>query len=604
MVRSLPLVVCTILCSMVIAGLGSIGLARTWSDASGKFKVDADLVSVDENQVTLRRTDGKVVHLPIDKLSQADQDFLAKKPGHSPVGPADTTPAVAPPVVNPPATSSPAFGTPAVPSSDSAASKPVNVKQDAKQIAATELTVNDLYKTDLASAKTPQQKADLARKMVQVGASETKSDVKFVLARKGAELAASAGNTQLTFAGMSGVEAACDDSLPIWIDCLEILLAHSPDDVVPPSEKIDSLISDAVAKDNFVAAAKLASMSGAIARLTKDPSQLMAAKFKATEVAAAKDESRKFAAAQEQLKQNPADSAAKAAAGRYLCLVRRDWDHGLPLLNESNDKALQPIAAAELKANKTPAELAALGDAWVAAAKKMPLHTAAQERGMFWYRQALPSATGLTKIKLEKELAGHELKVGIDLISKFDIQRDVVDGAWILDHHTITCPRPGGIPRIMFPVPEDMSHYELLVEFTDFAPAGGLHIFFPVGNRSTSLVLEAIRRCDGLETVNGQNSMGPQNPATSKPSSMVQNQRIAVVIDVLVKGDNAEIEVQTNKRKIISWKGAINQLGAFSSWAPPQRDRIGISLMNGSWAIHTVRLVTMKAAAAAGDAGQ
>ena len=50
---------------------------RTWSDKSGKYKLDAQLVAKVDDKVVLKRHDnGDVITLPIDKLSPADQDFL------------------------------------------------------------------------------------------------------------------------------------------------------------------------------------------------------------------------------------------------------------------------------------------------------------------------------------------------------------------------------------------------------------------------------------------------------------------------------------------------------------------------------------------------
>jgi hypothetical protein len=49
---------------------------RTWTDASGEFKVEAVLVKVDEDSVTLRRKDGKVITIPVSRLSKDDQELL------------------------------------------------------------------------------------------------------------------------------------------------------------------------------------------------------------------------------------------------------------------------------------------------------------------------------------------------------------------------------------------------------------------------------------------------------------------------------------------------------------------------------------------------
>ena len=50
--------------------------ARTWTDVTGKFTIEADLVAVEGEQVRLKKTDGTIVTLPINKLSLADRRFL------------------------------------------------------------------------------------------------------------------------------------------------------------------------------------------------------------------------------------------------------------------------------------------------------------------------------------------------------------------------------------------------------------------------------------------------------------------------------------------------------------------------------------------------
>lgn len=43
--------------------------AMQWVDNTGKFKVDAEFVRIDGNQVVLKRTDGKEIKIPFDRLS-------------------------------------------------------------------------------------------------------------------------------------------------------------------------------------------------------------------------------------------------------------------------------------------------------------------------------------------------------------------------------------------------------------------------------------------------------------------------------------------------------------------------------------------------------
>lgn len=49
---------------------------RTWTDSTGKFKIDAELIAVENGNVKLQRPDGKIVTMAIVKLSPADQALV------------------------------------------------------------------------------------------------------------------------------------------------------------------------------------------------------------------------------------------------------------------------------------------------------------------------------------------------------------------------------------------------------------------------------------------------------------------------------------------------------------------------------------------------
>ena len=77
--RLIALAVLAMLTSVVVAG----GDIRTWSDATGKFKIEAKFMSQDKGKVTLEGKDGKRFEIEVGKLSAADQKHLAelgKKP--------------------------------------------------------------------------------------------------------------------------------------------------------------------------------------------------------------------------------------------------------------------------------------------------------------------------------------------------------------------------------------------------------------------------------------------------------------------------------------------------------------------------------------------
>lgn len=56
---------------------------RVWTDASGQHRVEAILIKLEDGKVVLRRRDGRVVALPLEKLSRQDQDYV-RRCGDSP----------------------------------------------------------------------------------------------------------------------------------------------------------------------------------------------------------------------------------------------------------------------------------------------------------------------------------------------------------------------------------------------------------------------------------------------------------------------------------------------------------------------------------------
>lgn len=64
--------------------LPSALFAKTWTDSSGTYTIEAELEKLDGNVVHLKKPDSNIIKVPLDKLSKADQAFarqqLAAKP--------------------------------------------------------------------------------------------------------------------------------------------------------------------------------------------------------------------------------------------------------------------------------------------------------------------------------------------------------------------------------------------------------------------------------------------------------------------------------------------------------------------------------------------
>ncbi len=65
-----------VVCSFAVLYLASAGEAREWTDVTGKYKIEADLVAFDDESVVLRRADKQLGTVPIEKLSEKDREYL------------------------------------------------------------------------------------------------------------------------------------------------------------------------------------------------------------------------------------------------------------------------------------------------------------------------------------------------------------------------------------------------------------------------------------------------------------------------------------------------------------------------------------------------
>lgn len=60
----------------VVGLLATSGLARPWSDATGKHRTEAELVEQLADKVRLKTPAGKIIEVPLERLSAADREYL------------------------------------------------------------------------------------------------------------------------------------------------------------------------------------------------------------------------------------------------------------------------------------------------------------------------------------------------------------------------------------------------------------------------------------------------------------------------------------------------------------------------------------------------
>lgn len=107
------------------------------------------------------------------------------------------------------------------------------------------------------------------------------------------------------------------------------------------------------------------------------------------------------------IKQNPDDPALNLTVGKYMILYRGNWPTGMTMLAKSSDEALAAVSKADLAGPSDTKSQMAVGDQWWKLASDYSAieQRSLEERAKYWYRKALPSASGIQRSLITKRLS-------------------------------------------------------------------------------------------------------------------------------------------------------------------------------------------------------
>jgi hypothetical protein len=246
--------------------------------------------------------------------------------------------------------------------------------------------VRDAYSADYNS-----DKAALAEKLIQKAKETQDPTDRLALLWEAKNVAAEAFQRELAFEVIDEIASRYD-----------ISAAQAKADIVKQAAKAARtveqkrslaeaallIVDDAIAEDNFEIAKTMIRGAGQLIRVKE-----IATKNKELEAA-----SKAYAEAKEAmdtLKTKPNDPDANLSVGKYLCLVKGDWDNGLSMLKKSDNTKWKALAERDMKRAEVPADQLKLGDAWWGISKT---------RAIYWYKQALPGLLPAQREKIRKRL--------------------------------------------------------------------------------------------------------------------------------------------------------------------------------------------------------
>jgi hypothetical protein len=268
--------------------------------------------------------------------------------------------------------------------------------------------IAELFQTDLARIRNADQEAAYAVKLLDSAAQTTDDPAgRFELFEEARTAAAHAGDGETAMRAVSQIsDAYRADGLGLAAQTLSVVVAHAgARSATRALPLIDDFVAQSIAADRFDLATLGATLALDAARRSRDAGLTARAEASAKELDTLKAAYQDVPAARAKLAQNPTDSDANLAVGRYYCLYKADWDALVPM-SRGSDAALKELAARDLAAGTDSHAMKLAADGWwdwAAEQSGLPRQNA-RARAVYWYQKALPQLEGLSKL-----LADHRI---------------------------------------------------------------------------------------------------------------------------------------------------------------------------------------------------
>jgi hypothetical protein len=340
--------------------------------------------------------------------------------------------------------------------------------------------VQDVFGKDIASAKTSDERTTLANQMLTAATTGSAANA-FKLLETAASLAASPDSSKPPKRNVPLFLDAVDQ----WIATFEVPSATlaaalqkaagvlSEDDAKSFYERMRPWLDGALGQDDYERANALVPILGRVARFTKTAGTIQEADQVKADIQAAQGVFRSSRAAAEALKTAPDNPDAAYKVGVYLAYYKGNWDAGLPLLSKAASETVKTAARMDLAKPTEAKSQLELADTWWAVAdnEKVPLAQGnIRSHAGTWYAEAVPSLTGLDKVKAEKRRAEAERNRDVGAIGR---SKPFQDGIWVMKWDS------GVVDRLTV----------LNGKLTDFSPGGGPKLAITALNSPPGLVV-------------------------------------------------------------------------------------------------------------------
>jgi|GEM_PF-1430100 hypothetical protein len=273
--------------------------------------------------------------------------------------------------------------------------------------------IRELFERDYKAAQKPEEKSKLAETLYKLG-TETRDNpaAQYMLFVEARNLALESGNKHILDRSLRKIAQNFEVDLAELSAAVfeEAAKRSRPTTANQAAAQVAAdLASEAFARDKLPEAIRLAQAARELAGKASDTLTVKRAAALRRRYEDFLPRYEAFLKAGQTLQSNPDDPDANLAYGFYLCFAKQEWPAGLRHLSKANDPVLKALADAELKliGARDISGMVAVGDKWWEAAASISNETtreAYRARAAYWYRQAQPYLSGLTKTRVERRL--------------------------------------------------------------------------------------------------------------------------------------------------------------------------------------------------------
>jgi len=284
------------------------------------------------------------------------------------------------------------------------------------QLEAATRSIKKRFASQILDAKSPHDRQHVATVFFKLAMNSSSAGEQYVLLQMAQQYFTATNDCTGAMRAMDSLESRFDvDLFEDRATALTKLMPTTfrPSDQVAAADRAESMIAEAIRREEYVAAIELCKASKKLAADFKNVQMARKLGSQLDKAALLKEVQPKVEAARKRLESEPGHAGASEYLGRLLCFGKSQWNEGLPRLRDAENTKLATLAAADLQGPTLANQCSEMADRWweiaLATQDDPVLIRGGQERAVYWYREAITRGlSGLSKAAARSRLDQYE----------------------------------------------------------------------------------------------------------------------------------------------------------------------------------------------------